>query len=1280
MITNFSDVEPSPRSGLVTVLFTDMVGSTALKQKLGDRASSDFFDQHHRIIRETLAKFAGGEEIETAGDSFLITFGTPSDAIQFALLTQSRLGVLAAEQTVGVLDRIGIFVGEVVIKENETGAKPRDLFGIPIDICARIMSLATGGQTLMSRFAFDAARPMLRGDEFGALQWLNHGPYLLKGIEEPIEICEVRAAGAPTSPPTSNDKASRVSSDGSLVLGWRPALAQLVPDTRWKLIAKLGEGGFGEVWLGEHEVLKEKRVFKFCFQAELVRSLKRELTLFRILKEKVGEHPNIATIREFNFDTAPYFIEMEYVAGHDLKAWLQAPRSDEQISERNKLEIISQVAEALQAAHQCGIVHRDVKPGNILVSDGDAVAVKLTDFGIGQVLSEEYLAEITRAGFTQTMLGPSSSGTGTQMYMAPEILAGKPASPRSDVYSLGVVLYQILIGDFSQAVTIDWERHIADPLLREDLHKCLAGDPNERFESAADLARSLRALPQRRKELARTQANLALREKAAYRRGLIRAATLAASIVVVLIILAAVAFKQARRAKQNERAAKRLLYDSDMYLAQQTLKLNNLGNARRVLDRHRPLPGEEDLRGWEWRYLWQLTRSAALATLTNRPTRGISTSFSPDGRIMAAGWWDGRVDLWDVSARKLIKPLIASKEAAAKVAFSPIANLLAATDGEGRVILFDIDTGNQTATWTLDANPWSCDLSFSKDGSKLVILNANSVRVIDVSTRQAEFHHSVSSTGDVFDGVARISPDKSLLYVGCTVSVSNSVSFECLDLRSGQSQWRTEPGYDVAATALDVSPDGRFLASGSGYSDPLVRIWDARTGHPVARLEGHSGWISKVIFTPDSRHLISSATDQTIRFWDTATWTETKVLRGHTDEIHALAFSAVSGFIASASKNGDLMLWRTEDNSQTDGYMRFSEQLMGPPRFVDHSRLLLLKKGSPPIIKDLKAGGIEEPLLDIKTSEEILGVIRTNIICQWNGSDQILLRELNGKNLTDVGKLALNSAARPSSFLWYTTGEAVWTEAAAPTSIFVSRLSSPARKIELKNGDHHVALYALSMVSKNGKYLIGRQGRNKNGLVVWDIEKERVVCSIEETFRVALFAEDGDILVVNFFEGEDTKIVFYNLKEPGRPPRVAHSKHSPYRLAVSPDGHLVASSSESGVVRLYASDGTELGTFTGHLNAAFAVAFSADGQRLLSTCGGREAVKIWDVLTHTELLNLSGKGSELQAARWSPDGDLVLAGPPWQAWVAPSFEQIAAAEAQAKKAESADQRAIDSRK
>ena len=139
-----------------------------------------------------------------------------------------------------------------------------------------------------------------------------------------------------------------------------------------------------------------------------------------------------------------------------------------------RLEIVAQAAEGLQAAHDAGVIHRDVKPGNILLSGSNleirsptsAVeppatnfrpTVKLTDFGVGQVISDEVLKDVTHAGFTQTLLGEeSSSHAGTQPYMAPELSAGKPASTRSDIYSLGVVLYQLLVGDFQRLVPTDW--------------------------------------------------------------------------------------------------------------------------------------------------------------------------------------------------------------------------------------------------------------------------------------------------------------------------------------------------------------------------------------------------------------------------------------------------------------------------------------------------------------------------------------------------------------------------------------------------------------------------------------------------------------------------------------------------------------------------------------------------------------------------------------------------------------------------------------------------------
>ena len=186
-------------------------------------------------MRQLLAAFHGAEEIETAGDSFLLSFPKPSDAVRFALVLQGRLRGLNQRQPVPLEDRVGIHLGEVVIEQHEAGHKPKDLYGLQIDTCARVMSLAKGRQLLMSRGVFDNARQVLKGVDIegvGALEWLNHGPYLLKGIEEPVEICEVREAGGEAlSSPTSSEKAQRqVRADEEPVLGWRPAIGQVVSE------------------------------------------------------------------------------------------------------------------------------------------------------------------------------------------------------------------------------------------------------------------------------------------------------------------------------------------------------------------------------------------------------------------------------------------------------------------------------------------------------------------------------------------------------------------------------------------------------------------------------------------------------------------------------------------------------------------------------------------------------------------------------------------------------------------------------------------------------------------------------------------------------------------------------------------------------------------------------------------------------------------------------------------------------------------------------------------
>ena len=576
------------RVGTLTILFTDIVKSVDLKRDYGDPIAVLNIQRHHALVRDVLRQFPEGEEIETAGDSFLIIFTKPSDAVKFSLILHDRLRELADTAGIAIRDRIGIHAGEVFIEEQSGPGATKNLFGMQVDTAARVMSLAGAGQTLMTRFVFDNARQVLKGQDLpgiGELLWLSHGPYLLKGVEEPLDICEAGEVGkAPLNPPADSEKAHRhVSADGEPVLGWRPALGQTVPRTQWELTEKLGEGGFGEVWLARHKSLNEARVFKFCFRADRVRSLKREVTLFRVLKERIGEHPRIVRLMDIYFEEPPFYLEMEYVPGRDLATWAEEQGGLQNVPLETRLEIAAQVADALQAAHDCGVIHRDVKPSNILIHSSPAQltgerihgrdaatraaesgrppltpspahdfqpSVKLTDFGIGQIVSDEALGDLTKAGFTQTMLGSTTgSYSGTRLYMAPELLAGQKASPRSDIYSLGVVLYQLATGDLGRPLTTDWARHIPDPLLREDLEQCFAGDPGERVTAASLLAKNLRAMPARQADLERQRSAQKERERAAYRKGVMRTAALAAVAVAAFAALAWYAFDQADKAR-----------------------------------------------------------------------------------------------------------------------------------------------------------------------------------------------------------------------------------------------------------------------------------------------------------------------------------------------------------------------------------------------------------------------------------------------------------------------------------------------------------------------------------------------------------------------------------------------------------------------------------------------------------------------------------------------------------------------------------------------------------
>jgi len=554
-----SNPEMPSAAVLKTLVLTDLVDSTRLIGELGDEQVFHLLGRHDRLARDLMAACHGREIDKT--DGFLILFDRPLDALAYALGYHRALRELAAGLGVRLAARAGIHLGEVFLRENPPedvarGAKPLEVEGLAKPVAARLMSLAGAGQTLLTRTAFDLARRAAVGSTAlpPGTRWVAHGSYLLKGVDEPQEIFEVgEAEHAPLKPPADSEKARRAAGDQT-ILGWRPSPGQDVPHrTNWVLRDKLGEGGYGEVWLAEHKKTHDRQVFKFCFETERLRSLKREATLFRLIKEALGRRDDIARILDWNFEDLPYFLEVEYTEGGSLLEWAETRGGIAAVPLPERLEIVAQVAQALAAAHSVGVLHKDIKPANILITTdrSGTPQAKLTDFGIGLLTDVGQLAEygITVVGMTDMAATRSSATSGTVQYMAPELLEGKPPTVQADIYSLGVILYQLVVGDPQRTLAPGWERQVEDDLLREDIAACVDGSPERRLGGAAELATRLRTLEERR---ARRQAELQARqaeEKARRRRRIL------IPVFVGVVIFAVVMAIQARRiALEAERA------------------------------------------------------------------------------------------------------------------------------------------------------------------------------------------------------------------------------------------------------------------------------------------------------------------------------------------------------------------------------------------------------------------------------------------------------------------------------------------------------------------------------------------------------------------------------------------------------------------------------------------------------------------------------------------------------------------------------------------------------
>ena len=273
--------------------------------------------------------------------------------------------------------------------------------------------------------------------------------------------------------------------------------------SHYRIVGKLGIGGMGVVYDAEDTRLSRRVALKFlppelATDAEAARRLQREADTIALLN-----HPNICTIFEIDEHDGSRFIAMERIDGANLK--LHMARTT--LSEPDIIDIARQVAAALQAAHEKGVVHRDIKPGNIMI--GAAGTVKVLDFGLARRFRMPETGEVTLYG--STMPGRP---LGTANYMAPERILQGPLDPRCDLFSLGVVMYEMATGRLpfagvspSETVTNVLEQQPV-PLtklspgrsryLEKIVMRLLTKDPDGRYQSGRELQDALTGRASRR--------------------------------------------------------------------------------------------------------------------------------------------------------------------------------------------------------------------------------------------------------------------------------------------------------------------------------------------------------------------------------------------------------------------------------------------------------------------------------------------------------------------------------------------------------------------------------------------------------------------------------------------------------------------------------------------------------------------------------------------------------------------------------------------------------------